>query len=336
MTRWARYAPWPARLHQWSAPRAMTHSARFARRRASRASSASLANRPMRRACHTFAPGTTTTGSFLSPDSVQPNAPWTQGYDLYSCVTNNPTTFVDPTGNELAGFAFNLRAALIAFAARTLALLLKYKLEALLLALSIGAVAEREQVAQVVWVIIRPQPPKTEPRPKPTPGVDPGPFCFPGSPPCYLPNPTPSPQSRCTIDPGSVPTVLGELQQRAEQVHKLADPIKYGNQVVADLRVRQGDGSCIDIIGASGNDLQRQQQNALVPGREELARYPNRHAEITVLHQAGIRSPLVLGVTKAVCTEDSRFVDTCRVGIAAAGGQLSEDQQGAVWWQNLA
>ncbi len=246
----------------------------------------------MRRACHTFAPGTTTTGSFLSPDSVQPNAPWTQGYDLYSCVTNNPTTFVDPTGNELAGFAFNLRAALIAFAARTLAL-------------------------------------------QPTPGVDPGPFCFPGSP-CYLPNPTPSPQSRCTIDPGSVPTVLGELQQRAEQVHKLADPIKYGNQVVADLRVRQGDGSCIDIIGASGNDLQRQQQNALVPGREELARYPNRHAEITVLHQAGIRSPLVLGVTKAVCTEDSRFVDTCRVGIAAAGGQLSEDQQGAVWWQNLA
>jgi RHS repeat-associated protein/uncharacterized repeat protein (TIGR01451 family) len=37
-------------------------------------------------------------GRFLSPDSVQPGAPGTQGYNLYAYVANNPTTFSDPSG----------------------------------------------------------------------------------------------------------------------------------------------------------------------------------------------------------------------------------------------
>ena len=38
-------------------------------------------------------------GRFLSVDTVQPNAPGTQGFNLYAYVANNPTTWVDPTGN---------------------------------------------------------------------------------------------------------------------------------------------------------------------------------------------------------------------------------------------
>jgi RHS repeat-associated protein len=41
-------------------------------------------------------------GRFLSADSVQPNAPGTQGYNLYAYVANNPTTWVDPSGHALA------------------------------------------------------------------------------------------------------------------------------------------------------------------------------------------------------------------------------------------
>jgi RHS repeat-associated protein len=39
------------------------------------------------------------TGRVLSADPVEPNAPGTQGYNLYSYVANNPTTWTDPTGH---------------------------------------------------------------------------------------------------------------------------------------------------------------------------------------------------------------------------------------------
>src|SRR5690606_22891323 len=44
----------------------------------------------------------------LSPDSVQPNATGTQGFNEYAYVANNPTTFTDPTGH----MAFSESAAL--------------------------------------------------------------------------------------------------------------------------------------------------------------------------------------------------------------------------------
>jgi RHS repeat-associated protein len=37
-------------------------------------------------------------GRFGSQDTVQPNAPGTQGWNLYAYVANNPTTLVDPSG----------------------------------------------------------------------------------------------------------------------------------------------------------------------------------------------------------------------------------------------
>lgn len=40
------------------------------------------------------------TGRFISSDSVFPNAPGTQGYNLYAYVANNPATWLDPTGHS--------------------------------------------------------------------------------------------------------------------------------------------------------------------------------------------------------------------------------------------
>ena len=42
---------------------------------------------------------TPTLGRYLSTDTVQPNAPGTQGYNLYAYVQNNPTTWADPSGH---------------------------------------------------------------------------------------------------------------------------------------------------------------------------------------------------------------------------------------------
>jgi RHS repeat-associated protein len=47
-------------------------------------------------------------GRFGSQDTVQPNAPGTQGYNLYTYVANNPTTWVDPSGHygNTPGYGF--------------------------------------------------------------------------------------------------------------------------------------------------------------------------------------------------------------------------------------
>ena len=45
------------------------------------------------------------TGRFLSADTVQPNAPGTQGYNRYAYVANNPTTWTDPSGQVATAVA---------------------------------------------------------------------------------------------------------------------------------------------------------------------------------------------------------------------------------------
>jgi RHS repeat-associated protein len=46
-----------------------------------------------------------TLGRFLSADSVQPNAPGTQGYNRYAYAANNPTTWTDPSGHTIDDIA---------------------------------------------------------------------------------------------------------------------------------------------------------------------------------------------------------------------------------------
>jgi RHS repeat-associated protein len=54
-------------------------------------------------------------GRFLSADSVQPNAPGSQGYNLYAYVANNPTTWIDPSGHTaMAGIIPSTLATAIA------------------------------------------------------------------------------------------------------------------------------------------------------------------------------------------------------------------------------
>jgi len=55
-----------------------------------------------------------TVGRFTSADSAQPNAPGTQGYNLYAYVANNPTAWVDPSGHEVKVNAAYLTGALLA------------------------------------------------------------------------------------------------------------------------------------------------------------------------------------------------------------------------------
>jgi RHS repeat-associated protein len=83
-----------------------------------------------------------TTGSFLSPDSVQPNAPGTQGYGPYAYVANNPTTVVDPSGNDgFVGFGIRLTTVDIVAALGFIAItvVLREQLTQLLAALLITA-----------------------------------------------------------------------------------------------------------------------------------------------------------------------------------------------------
>lgn len=52
-------------------------------------------------------------GRFGSADSVQPNAPGTQGYNLFSYAANNPATWVDPSGHSVGAAWAAVAAAAI-------------------------------------------------------------------------------------------------------------------------------------------------------------------------------------------------------------------------------
>ena len=51
----------------------------------------------------------TSLGRFLSTDPVRPGAPGAVGWNQYTYVANNPTSFVDPRGTDVIGYAGTLR-----------------------------------------------------------------------------------------------------------------------------------------------------------------------------------------------------------------------------------
>lgn len=62
-----------------------------------------------------------TLGRFSQVDTVQPNAPGTQGFDAYSYTNNNPTTHTDPSGHAvLAGYGATLEVPRTAIPTMTL------------------------------------------------------------------------------------------------------------------------------------------------------------------------------------------------------------------------
>lgn len=107
-------------------------------------------------------------GRFISPDSVQPNALWTQGYNLYSYVANNPTTFTDPSGRLAIEYRPGLLASVGALVLRGVAWLIAHRLQVLLVALlATGTVAAAATLDRVIEDST-PRPVPAEPSPQPT------------------------------------------------------------------------------------------------------------------------------------------------------------------------
>jgi RHS repeat-associated protein len=275
-----------------------------------------------------------TTGRFLSADSVQPNAPGTQGFNLYSYVANNPATNTDPSGHEVVPYAFLSRVwpAIVAgavFAFRVALVVLLIKLLSVLLEPELKE-AERDidQAARAIFEKIMGQ---QEPEPQPTPKVCRDTTCD------IVPpvQPTPTPR-RCVAGAEAVPG----LEARAESIRNVeAGTPAASGRAVADLRVRKYiDQTCLDIVGAGAQDLTSRQKTAVggqVDPTAVVATLPKRHAEITVLDAASQYGvPLALGVDREICTEESPRYDTCRLDISASGGVITTDQRGAYWPAN--
>ncbi len=80
-------------------------------------------------------------GRFLSADTVQPNAPGSQGYNRYAYVANNPTTWVDPSGRDVESVL-----TAVGVSAEILAVLASPEL--------IGLVAVGVLVVVTLWAVI--------------------------------------------------------------------------------------------------------------------------------------------------------------------------------------
>lgn len=93
-----------------------------------------------------------TLGRFLSPDSLQPNAPGSQGDNLFAYVTNNPTSQIDPSGLDgVAGYG--IRVTVVEVAALGFigfSLIFREQLVQLIAALLNAAVADAQQAGD--WI----------------------------------------------------------------------------------------------------------------------------------------------------------------------------------------
>ncbi len=115
---------------------------------------------------------------FLSADTVQPNAPGSQGYNLYAYAANNPTTWVDPSGHVVAPIFPPIGALCAAggIACLILAIILVFLLLAWIL---MALLLERERIpVPIDYPQSQPGPTPTPfpvPQPLPTPPADPTP-----------------------------------------------------------------------------------------------------------------------------------------------------------------
>jgi RHS repeat-associated protein len=128
-----------------------------------------------------------TLGRFLSPDTRQPNAPGTQGWNLYGYANANPTTFIDPTGHgAMVEYASLLRNSVIAqVAIRLVGLCIKGILEGIAMGLALAEILGWDYTLEWEWVLVdcaveiifagfgphgppRPRPPRPDP-PSPRP-----------------------------------------------------------------------------------------------------------------------------------------------------------------------
>jgi RHS repeat-associated protein len=139
-------------------------------------------------------------GRFLAPDGVFPNAPGTQGYNLYDYVANNPMTRIDPSGHQ---GVIQLARTLLVVAAVVVLLSLAVNYRGTiasirelinLIAAAPGAVADG--VREVVDRLSKSKP---DDQPKPGPSPSPIPFCIPNVPPCKIPSEKSQDDTLCPI-----------------------------------------------------------------------------------------------------------------------------------------
>lgn len=249
-------------------------------------------------------------GRFLSVDTEQPNAPGTQGYNLYAYVANNPTTWIDPSGHNVgtmpmpqplldpqqikdllllgaSGFV-RLLGGLVAFPwtwAEVIGVIFLLVVAILIAVLVIYLV-------QLLLEFKLKQPldsPLSGPLPPDKVGQNPD-EDYPNKPDIPEPERPTDPKTQdqicenpldCPIppkdqipddDPACAPDVTYLMGRATEirEVIKSRYPIAYNHQTVAVLRAKRKEGGCTDIAGG--------QQDLLPMQRLTLKAYPVEEA----------------------------------------------------------
>jgi RHS repeat-associated protein len=173
-------------------------------------------------------------GRFLSADSVQPNGPGTQGFNLYSYAANDPTTNVDPSGHGILDIAITRTTLILLAGFLAFTLVLRAQLVALLAALLEAGVAATEAVAgefaQLAEDVVNELEKNLRKKPDPKPCTTER-ECFPPLP--LRPTPKPSPRSdvyyHYTDDAGLVGITTSGLILPSRDGRLYVSPTRYTN-----------------------------------------------------------------------------------------------------------
>jgi RHS repeat-associated protein len=174
-------------------------------------------------------------GRFLSADVLLPAGPGTQGYNRYAYAGNDPTTKVDPSGQQAFVESRLLRIIATAYVAAALTLVFREQLTRSLTALVEvlappveHAVDDADQALRD-WFNRNFNKPDPEPKPKASPKPIP---CIPGLPPCNLPTRTRDNEDSCPITGQPKPADrIGGVPVFCVYLHRTPDI--YGNDTSA-------------------------------------------------------------------------------------------------------